>query len=154
MSNTYREANSRSLQRLVTLVSVLRDEDLARPMRDGWTVAAVLAHLAFWDQRVLGLIRRWKAEGVGRSPIDVDNVNDALKPLCLAIPGREAALLALDAAKGVDADLERLPDSLMPEILELVEAGKFRLNRALHRDEHLDQIEGILARQEETCSDP
>ncbi len=147
MSTGYVKANSRSRQRLTTLASSLSDDELASPLGDGWTVAALLAHLAFWDGRVLMLIRRWKAEGVGRSPIDVDGVNDAAKPLCLAIPGREAARLAVDTAEAVDAELAQLPDALVPDILALVAAGKFRLNRALHRDEHMDQIDWILSRR-------
>jgi hypothetical protein len=34
------------------------------------------------------------------------------------------------------------------EIDVLVQEGKFRLNRSIHRDEYLDQIERILARPE------
>jgi hypothetical protein len=86
MTISYIEANTKGRERLCTLVSRLTDEELDLPAGDHWTVAAILAHLAFWDNRVLELIRRWKKVGVGRSPIDIDNVNDAMKPLCLAIP--------------------------------------------------------------------
>ena len=47
------------------LVEGLSDDDLRTPMEAGWTVAAVLAHLAFWDQRAITLIEKWKQEGVG-----------------------------------------------------------------------------------------
>ncbi len=102
----YIEANAKARQRLRALVSELTDEELALPAGDGWTIAAILAHLAFWDYRVLTLSRRWKKVGIGPSPIDVDDVNDAMKPLCLAIPGRAASDLALRAAEVVDAELE------------------------------------------------
>ena len=36
-------------------------------MQAGWTVAGVLAHLAFWDQRVVVLVDRW-ADGRGTPP--------------------------------------------------------------------------------------
>jgi hypothetical protein len=146
MSMSYVEANAKGRERLRTLVSGLSDENLALSVGDGWTVGSLLAHLAFWDYRVLVLIRRWKAEGIGRSPIDIDGVNDATKPLFLAIPGPEAARLALSAADAVDVELENLPESLRPGVDALVQEGKFRLNRALHRNEHLDQIEWTLGK--------
>ena len=145
MSMNAIEANAKGRERLRTLVSKLTEEELALPAGAGWTVAALLAHLAFWDYRALVLVTRWKKAGIGPSPIDVDGVNDAAKPLCLAILGHEAANLALNAAKAVDAELEHLPEDLKPEIDRLVQQGKFRLNRSIHRNEHLDQIEKVLA---------
>lgn len=153
MSISYVEANARGRERLLKLVSGLSDEALALPVGDGWTIGALLAHLAFWDYRLLVLLRRWKEEGIGPSPIDVDGVNDAAKPLCLAIPGPEAVRLALNAAGEVDAELESLPEALRPGIMALVEEGKLRLNRALHRNEHMDQIERTLAEWRGTGTD-
>jgi hypothetical protein len=143
---SYIEANAKGRERLRALVSELTDEELTLQTGDGWTIAAILAHLAFWDYRMLGLIMRWKKAGIGPSPIDIDSVNDATKPLCLVIPGREAASLALSAAEAVDAELENLPEDLRPGINVLVQEGKLRLNRSIHRNEHLDQIKSILAR--------
>ena len=94
---SYIEANAKGRERLWALVSELTDEELALQVGDGWTIAAMLAHLAFWDYRVLVLIMRWKKVGIGPSPIDIDGVNDAMKPLCLAIPPREAARLLIFA---------------------------------------------------------
>ena len=138
------EANAKGRERLQALVSRLSDEDLAQPAGDGWTNAAILAHLAFWDYRALVLIERWKKTGVGSSPIDADGVNDAMKALCLAIPAREAANLAVKAAEAVDAELENLPEELRAEIDILVQEGKFRTNRSIHRNAHVDQIEERL----------
>jgi hypothetical protein len=145
MSKSYVEENTKGRGRLRGLANELTDEELGLPAGDGWTVAALLAHLAFWDYRVLALIRRWEEVGVGPSPIDVDGVNDAAKPLCLAIPPREAVRLAINAAEAVDRALECLPDDLEAGINVLVQEGKFRLNRSIHRDEHLDQIRRALA---------
>lgn len=141
---SYIEENATSRQRLQALLNSLSDEELSLPAGDGWTLAAILAHLAFWDYRLHNLMLRWKKEGVGRSPIDIDNVNDATKPLCLAIPGHEAANLALRAAEAVDTELENIPETLLPGITALVQEGKLRLDRSLHRHEHLDQIEQLL----------
>jgi len=142
---SYIDANAKGRERLWTLVNELTDKELTLQAGDGWTIAAMLAHLAFWDYRVLVLIRRWKQVGIGPSPIDIDGVNDAMKPLCLAIPPREAARLAVNAAEAVDAELANLPEDLKSGIHRLVQEGKFRLNRSIHRNEHLDQIERILA---------
>jgi hypothetical protein len=43
--------NAASLAALTTWVNTLTDDQLAHPLDAGWTVAGVLAHLAFWDQR-------------------------------------------------------------------------------------------------------
>jgi len=53
---TYVIQNDAERIRLRSLVARLSDADLARPMPAGWTVAAILAHLAFWDQRILVLL--------------------------------------------------------------------------------------------------
>jgi hypothetical protein len=141
----YIDANTKERKRLRALVESLTDEELALQIGDGWTIAALLAHLAFWDYRVLTLIARWKNTGVGSSPIDIHSVNDAAKPLFRAIPGREAAALAVIAAEAVDTELANIPENLRPDINALVQEGKFRLDRSIHRNEHLDQIESFLA---------
>ena len=56
---TYVTENAAELRRLRALVDRLSDADLARPTPGGWTVAASLAHVAFWDQRVLFWLDRW-----------------------------------------------------------------------------------------------
>jgi hypothetical protein len=144
MNPSLLESNTKSRNRLKTLASSLSEAELSRQAGDGWTVAAILAHLAFWETRALALIQRWKVDGVGPSPIDIDNVNAAAKPLCLAIPPRAAAGLAVRAAESIDAEIEHLPGDLLAEIEVLVQAGKFRLDRSIHRDEHLDQIDRVL----------
>jgi len=142
---SYVEANTKGRERLRALAEELTDEKLALQVGDGWTVAATLAHLAFWDYRVLLLLRHWRDAEVGRSPIDIDGINDSMKPLCLAIPGREAASLAVKAAEAVDAELARLPEDLMAEIGTLVQHGTLWPDRSIHRHWHLDQIERALA---------
>jgi hypothetical protein len=72
-------------ERLKAFVGRLSDEELSRPMAADWTVAGVLAHMAFWDARALHLMDKWES-GVAPSaadyePEDIDWVNDASKPL-------------------------------------------------------------------------
>jgi len=146
MTFLFREENLASRRRLETLVNRLSDADLVRVTPYGWTVAALLAHLAFWDYRVLVLLRRWKEDGVDLSPIDSEAVNDALRPVCLALDPRSATELCLSAATAVDTELEMLTDELYKQIQEQLKVSpfQFRFNRALHRDAHLDDIEQLL----------
>jgi hypothetical protein len=138
------EENRVSTQQLETFVRRLSEDDLARSNPYGWTVAALLAHLAFWDQRVLVLLRRWKAAGVDESPVDPDMINDSLRPLCLALDPRTAVELCLSSAAAVDAELETITANLV----EAIEASSnhFRFNRALHRNDHLNEIKNLLRR--------
>jgi hypothetical protein len=86
MALPFVKENDVSRHRLESLVTKLSEADLARTTDYGWTVSALLAHLAFWDRRVLALARRWKAKGIDESPIDSDAMNDAVKPLCHSSP--------------------------------------------------------------------
>jgi hypothetical protein len=127
---------------LRALTERLTDEELIFPIGNGWTIAVALAHLAFWDQRALFLLRKWKKDGVEASPIDIDITNDALLPLWLAVPPRKAANLAISSAEAIDRELEEAPTELINEIVSLGE--KFRLYRSFHRKQHLDEIEEYL----------
>ncbi len=52
MTFPYSQQNADSRRRLESLVGGLSDKDLACTTDYGWTVAALLAHLAFWDHRM------------------------------------------------------------------------------------------------------
>ena len=146
MSRSFVEENAQQRERLRTLLTRLSKSDLARPLYGDWTVAGVLAHMAFWDYRALVLVRRWKQTGVKEpSAMDVDAINDAMRPLLLAIPPRQAAEMALGAAAAIDREIEGLSPDLTAEIE--AQALPFRLNRAKHRLEHLDQIESALSKK-------
>jgi hypothetical protein len=134
--------NDRERKRLQLLVERITDEELGLRMWEGWTIAAALAHLAFWDQRSLVLMQKWKKTGVAPSPIDDDVTNDTLLPLCQAIPPRDAANLAVTAAEAIDLELEKASDNLISDIGKL--GDRFRLYRSDHRKIHLDQIENLL----------
>jgi hypothetical protein len=140
--NTYSLPNTTEREHLTALVKRLTDDELSRPLEAGWTVAGMLAHLAFWDQRALCLLEKWKKAGVSPSPVEVDIVNDAIRPLCAALAPRAAAELAVSSAQAIDAAI----DGLEPGLLAEVEAkgSAVRLNRALHRRDHLEQIERTL----------
>ena len=147
MAQSYVTENNEQRARLRALVERLSDADLGRPLDAGWTVGAVLAHLAFWDQRTLVLIERWENEGPRTPPRgidekDVDWINDSAKALCLALPARAAARLAVATAEAVDRRVEALSSQL---VAANTAAGKpLNLFRAEHRREHLDEIEHAL----------
>ncbi|MFN8475839.1 MAG: maleylpyruvate isomerase N-terminal domain-containing protein [Anaerolineae bacterium] len=134
--------NEASRRRLEAVVRSLSPEDLARSTSDGWTVAALLAHMAFHDRRHLVLLQRWKTKGVDYSPLDPDAINDAVKPFLLALEPGVAASLCLESAEAVDAEVETLSDELLGEIQ--ASGSWFRPNRSLHRNAHLDEIEHLL----------
>ena len=141
---TYVTENAAELRRLRALVDRLSDADLARPTPGGWTVAASLAHVAFWDQRVLFWLDRWDQgeapESFDRS--EADWINDAGKPLLLALPPRVAARLTVEIAERVDQRLAALSDE---RIAANQAAGEpLLLTRARHRKEHLDEIEHLF----------
>lgn len=139
MSGSYTEENNRQRERLRALLARLTDQDLTRPLEEGWTVAGFLGHLAFWDYRALLLIKRWKQTGVKPSPADVDVINDGMKPLLLAIPPRKIAEMAMEAATAVDREIEGLNPGLIAQIE--TQATDFRLNRGHHRGAHINDIE-------------
>lgn len=146
MTFPYAQQNAESRRRLEALVNGLSDEDLARTTDYGWTVAALLAHLAFWDQRVLMILHRWQTEGFDPSPIDSAAVNDSLRVLCQAIEPRTAVQLCLSSAEEVDTALEALTADQVQEMEKHAAATEtqFRMNRSLHRNAHLDDIEALL----------
>ncbi|HTY77523.1 MAG TPA: maleylpyruvate isomerase N-terminal domain-containing protein [Candidatus Bathyarchaeia archaeon] len=144
---TYVAKNQAELERLRRLVDRLSDQELAKPMPAGWTVAGVLAHLAFWDYRVVVLLDEWGAEGRGTPPPAIEEsstgwINDAGKPLCLALPPRVAARMAVEAAVAADQRVAALSDSLLAANRSA--GAPISVMRAEHRREHLDEIERAL----------
>jgi DinB family protein len=129
-------------ERLEKLITRLSDHELRQDLGDGWTVAAILAHLAYYDRRAVVLIERWRQHGVSPSHNDPHEVNDAMKEQWLALEPRVAADLAVRAARDADAAISRLSEELARD-MEAKQAG-VSLQRAEHRAEHLDQIEASL----------
>ncbi len=60
MDRLFVAENTKERERLASLVENLTDEELSLPLGDDWTIAVALAHLSFWDQRSLFLMRKWK----------------------------------------------------------------------------------------------
>lgn len=147
MTFPYARQNEESRRRLETLVRGLSDADLARSTDYGWTVAALLAHLAFWDQRMIMILKRWKEAGLDASLIDAAAVNDSLRVICHVLEPRRAIELCLSSAEAADAELAKLTAEEVKRMEEHAAATdtQFRMNRSLHRDGHLNDIEALLA---------
>jgi hypothetical protein len=139
---TYIEENRAETERLEIIASHLNETELRQCLADGGSVAALLAHLAFWDRRALGVLKKWQKEGVTPELIDPDPVNEALLGLCEAVSPWLTTRLAIEAAREVDQAIEHLTPQLLAEIEQ--NGTGLRLNRALHRREHLDEIEEAL----------
>lgn len=143
----YVEANSAERERLRALVERLSDDELRRPMAAGWTMAAVLAHIGFWDARAIYLLDKWQGgsapSAADYEPEDIDWINDAGKPLCMALPPRDAARLAIGLAEEADLKVEALSDEMIAQ--NEAAGSPLNVSRADHRREHLDDIEQYLS---------
>jgi hypothetical protein len=135
------QLNRSSTERIQALAKRLSDAQSQHLVYAEWTVASVLAHLAFWDRRVMYALDMTQKDGKLFTPeIDIF-VNDLSAPLWAAIPPREAAGIAIDTADTLDKRLEAFPEKLLEELY----AYKKRwVVRALHRNEHLDDVDKAL----------
>ncbi len=146
MTASFVQENDESRRRLKALTQNLSDRELALSTEYGWTVAALLAHLAFWDQRMVVLLKRWQETDLDASPIDSAAVNESIKPICHAVEPRRAVELCLASAEALDAELAALTPDLVKRIEAHAQATStpVRMNRALHRNDHLKDIELLL----------
>ena len=158
MDRSFLARNDDSWERLRAVVGALTEEALRLVVHDEWTVAATLAHLAFADRQVHGWIEDWEREGIATAAAlrawDRDaqahlrGQNGARLAGWLAVDPRRASREVLDATETLDGRIARLSPQLMALILGTSLFGRRRpwvLDRSIHRDEHLDEIERALA---------
>lgn len=145
MKRDFQLANKASREKLSALIESMSDDQLALPTVAGWTIASTLAHIAFWDNRILYLLNHWKENGIAPSPYDVDAINEAQKPFLLALPPRVAATLALQSAEAIDFEIEKTPDEFAKKILTA--KVQFKFERHVHREYHFKEIEEALRKQ-------
>lgn len=137
--------NARELERLKELVGRLTDEQLEAMLNEYWSVAGILAHVAFYDGRALfmagKLARTEPFTPDDDEPENVDWINDSMRPLLHAIPPRQAAELALAIAEETDQAIASLPPGAIAKIDDDSPLNPFR---SYHRREHVDEIEEFL----------
>ena len=143
LDRSFIEHNRASTDRIRALAASLTDEQMQHPVGEHWTVGIALAHLAWWDRRVMYVLDMTERNGELYVPeIDIF-VNDLSLPLWAAVPPREAARIAIESAEALDQWLE----SYLPALLEAIYAYNKRwVVRALHRGEHLDEVDAALSR--------
>ncbi len=142
---TFIEDNAAARQELAALIARLDERRLHCAVGSGWTVATLLCHLAFWDRLALSRLKAWESGPIDASPLGaqaIDSINEAVRAISQAVPGSEAARLALDSAAAVDLRVEGIGDQRRARI---VDAGfEHILRRSLHRREHLRKIAEAL----------
>jgi hypothetical protein len=137
----YKDLNRASTGRIKKLASALTDGEMQTRVGEHWTVAIALAHISFWDRRVLCVLDMTAKEGKLSAP-QIDIVaNDLSLPLWAAIPPREAARIAVETSEELDKRLEEYPQDLLEEIFNY---NKRWVIRALHRNGHLDEADAAL----------
>ena len=138
------QENDRERERLRAFINRSDDDALAAPANEYWTVAAVLGHMAYWDNRVLVLadkIDRGEPWVPSDAEPEGDWLNDSTRAIIHAIAPRAAAELALRIAEETDARVAELPlDRMYP----LDPQSPISAARSVHRGEHLDELEQAL----------
>ena len=138
---SYKDLNRASTERIKKLATSLTDEEMQTRVGEHWTVSIALAHIAFWDRRVIHLLDETAKSGKLFAPeIDIV-VNDMSLPFWAAIPPREAARIAVETAEELDRRLEEYSQKLLEEIYN---SNQRWVIRALHRNEHLDEVDAVL----------
>jgi Mycothiol maleylpyruvate isomerase N-terminal domain len=98
VDRSFVDLNRASTQRMRALAARLSDDELQHPVGQHWTVAIVLAHLAFLDRRALWVLDATERAGtVVNSDYDIF-INDLSLPLWAAVPPRAAARIAIETA--------------------------------------------------------
>ncbi len=132
-----RSRNAESTERIRSVVARLSDEDLKRSLGGGWTVGFALVHLAFWDARQVAALQRFK--DVEAFPSEDYATNATLTAIASAFDLAAAGQAAVSAAQELDTMVESLTEE---QLTALQDSGKsYAIDRAPHRDEHLQQIE-------------
>jgi hypothetical protein len=140
------ERNREGLERLRRLTS-LSDAELAKDAGDGWTVSTVLGHMAFFDRM---LPQRWdiyEKDGAFAEmiPKHFDLINDAGAADWSAIPPRATVAKCIEAAEKAILRIEALPKRVVAVALETKREAL--LDRTLHWNPHLHQIESAIGRE-------
>ena len=138
---SYIEQNRASTERIRALAARLTDDEMQTKVGEHWTVAIALAHLAWWDRRVMYVLDMTARDGKLFIPeIDIF-VNDLSLPLWAVIPPRDAARICIETSERLDKQLEEYSPELLEEIFN---HNKRWVVRALHRNEHLDEVDAAL----------
>jgi hypothetical protein len=140
------ERNREGLERLRRLTS-LSDAELAKDTGNGWNVSTVLGHMAFFDRMLLLRWDTYEKEGVfaAMTPNHFDLINYAGAGDWSALAPRATVVRCIEAAEHALARIEALPENAVAVALETNRVAL--LERVLHWNPHLDQIENAIGRE-------
>ena len=143
MTSDHNKRNRASLERLSVVIARLGNKDLA--MAGGWSSAALLAHIAFWERLAAARLEKWLRDGE-QSPLASREVTELTNAAGLRqwqdTPPAIAAAQALEAATATDRLIEGI-DAQRFAVLKSYDRD-FLYDRSLHRTEHLNEIERAL----------
>jgi hypothetical protein len=136
--------NRAARERLAAVIARVGERNVT--VDGGWTAAALLAHLAFWDRLAVARLERHLREGeppVFAADAVTDLTNEAGMRQWKDTPASVAGTQAREAAAAIDRLIETLPSDKLEGLKAL--GRSFLIDRSAHRKEHLDQIERALA---------
>jgi hypothetical protein len=141
--NDHIARNLASRERLGAVIARLGERTVVLP--DGWTAAALLGHLAFWDRFAARRLEKYVRD---REPMVFLNdaffelINAAGLPQWTATPLGAAAADATSSADAVDGFIARLSPDQVAALQAIGRPGL--LDRSGHRNQHLDELERAL----------
>lgn len=138
----HNDRNRASRERLGRLGGRLGDRDIV--LEGGWTAAGLLAHLAFWERMTSVRWRRHLSDRVPIESIDdrvIELVNAAALPQWNATSQHAALADLMSAIDEIDKIISTVPPE---EASDIMQSRPRLVDRSLHRNEHLDQIERAL----------
>jgi hypothetical protein len=148
VDTTILQNNEKSLARMQAIVGSLDDRTMRLSVEEGWSISAVLAHLAFWEHSFLTRCDAFHDQGEFVT-IDEDTerlINKTSLPLWRSIPGRIAANMALEAATATTIATAAITTDLEHHLTD--RQCQTLLDHSQRRNAHLDAIEGVLERYE------
>jgi len=141
----YIDRNSAGLARLNDLIARLSERDLRRPVQaGGWSIAVVLAHIAFWDAWTIARWDRFEERG------SFDDIPDSVQEIVnyaglaqwQALPPAFSLEHVGQVAIAVVARIRRLPPHAVKSALD---TDRFAmLDRTYHWNPHLDEVEAVV----------
>jgi hypothetical protein len=132
--------NRAARERLEAVIARVGNRDVT--LKDGWTAAGLLAHLAFWDRLATARLEKHLREG--QPPIfATDDVTELTNAAGMRQWKDTPAGLAGEQARAAAAEIDQLIETLPADKLDGLKAlgRSFLIDRSNHRKEHLDQIE-------------
>jgi len=138
----YSRENDAERERLFRLLERVGPTELQRTLPNGWTVAAALTHLAFWDRYAAGLLSEWGTKGFRPPATQVEALNIAVEKMSHTI----APAILLEWVRTTAEETDKAAAAASPALVAAIEAaGQTNyLRRAVHRRHHLAQIEAVL----------